>query len=245
MVEAATNGEAAVGGADIEAEPEMMDRASRTLRHGGRAVTAQDFADLALESSRAVARAVALTPSFSPISQADGPKTGPQDLHRDGEVIVVIVPAIALPGEAPTVDLLAGVEDYLRARCAPGAHVKVMGPSWVACDIVVHVQATSLEGSDATLMRVDAAVARFLDPLVGGDGHGWDFGRRPRTSDLVARITAVSGVDHISDLEIRCAAPFDVDDLGLESSIDELSLLNRLLVYARSIRVSTPQKVTP
>jgi predicted phage baseplate assembly protein len=245
LVDKAVNQLAASGGAAVEPEDVLVDRATRTLRHGGRAVTAQDFSDLALEASTVVARAVTITPSFSPVDQADGAKTGPDDLHRDGKVIVVIVSAEAEAGKSPTTDVIAEVEDYLRARCAPGATVEVTGPSWVGVTVQAHVAARSIEDEDALRVRVADAVTAFLHPLTGGvDGRGWDFGRRPRASDLTAAITAVPGVDHLVALTVTCDAPFDdVDDETVNNNtkitIDKLSLFSRLLIYPRSIQVTT------
>lgn len=243
-VDSVLNPEPAVGGAAIEPTSEMMSRASRTLRHGYRAVTAQDFADLAIESSRAVARAVTLTPSFSPLDWQD--LGNPHELNRDGEVIVVIVPAAVQPGRSPSLDLLAQVAAYLQARCSPDVRLQVIGPTWVATDVDVQVASTTLENSDATLSRVRDAIARFLHPVTGGDdGSGWQFGRRPRTSDLLACISAVPGVDHVSQIAIRCP-PFDTDDFGGQlPGIDALSLAPRLLFYARDVTVTaTPREVS-
>ncbi len=245
LVDSVTNTEPAVGGAAIEPEAALLDRAARTVRHGGRAVAAQDFKDLALELSRAVARAVALTPSFSPISEANGPIVGPADLGRDGQVIVVIVPSQVQPGALPSSDLCAEVEDYLRARCAPDARVMVIGPSWVATDLSIRVAATSLEHTDAVIAAVREAVIRLLDPLTGGDGGaGWDFGRCPRASDFLARLAAIPDIDHVSSITVTCDPPFKDTDPATELLVDELSLYPRLLAYARTITVTaSPQGV--
>ena len=217
------------------------------MRHGGRAVTAQDFSDLALESSRAVARAVTLTPSFSPISQANGPLTGPADLGRDGQVIVVIVPSQVQVRASPSSDLCAEVEDYLRARCAPDARVTVIGPSWVATDVAIQMVATSLDRTDSVIAAVRSAVIGLLDPLTGGDrGTGWDFGRCPRASDFVARLADVPDIDHVSSITVTCDPAFKDLDPATELTIDELSLFPRLLAYARTVTVngSSPQVVS-
>lgn len=238
-----SNHEPAFGGADLESAAAMMDRASRGIRHGGRAVTAEDYVDLALEASTAVARAVALTPSFVPVDQGVAPDTRPEALQRAGRVIVVVVPTALEPGEMPTADALAEIEDYLCARSAPGARIDVTGPSWVAVDITVRVVAESLSATDALLAQVRDAIARLLDPITGGAGAGWPFGRRPRASDLLACIAPIPGFDHATSIEVRCEAPFDQDDLSPEAdgiSVDELSLYGRLLTYARTITVTYP-----
>jgi predicted phage baseplate assembly protein len=243
LVDRVINHEPAVGGAPIEPAADTMSRASRTLRHGYRAVTAQDFADLALESSRAVARAVAITPSFSPIDWQD--LAHPHELNRDGQVIVVIVPAAAQPGRSPSIDLLAEVADYLRARCTPDTRLQVTGPTWVASDIEVHVASTALDNSDATIAAVTAAIQQLLDPVTGGTGGGWEFGRPPRRSDLLACIAAVPGVDHVSQITIH-NPPFDNDDFGGQiPGIDPLSLVPRLLFYARSVTVTASRREVP
>lgn len=243
-VDSAVNHEPAIGGASIEPASETVTRASCTLRHGHRAVAAQDFIDLALASSTAVARAVTLTPSFSPIDWQD--LTQPHELNRDGQVIVVIVPAAAQPGCSPSPDLLAEVAAYLQARCTPGVKLQVIGPTWIATDIEVHVASTTIENSDATLAAVRDAIQAFLDPVTGGDdGRGSRFGWRPRASDLLACISAVPGVDHVSQIAIHCP-PFDTDDFGGQTpSIDLLSLAPRLLFYARTVTVTaTPREVS-
>jgi baseplate J-like protein len=246
LVDGVSNPEPAVGGAPIEPVAGLLDRAARELRHGGRAVTAQDFSDLALESSRAIARAVAITPSFSPVGQASGPLTGPADLGRDGQVIVVIVPAQVQPGASPSSDLCAEVEDYLRARCAPDARVMVIGPSWVATDVAVEIAATGLEQTDAVIAAARAAVLELLDPLTGGDGGtGWDFGRCPRASDFVARIAAIPDIDHVSSITVTCDPAFKDTDPQAEILIDELSLYPRLLAYARTITVIAQPQGAP
>lgn len=243
-VDSVVNREPAVGGADIEPASGTTSRASRTLRHNDRAVTAQDFADLALESTTAVARAVTLTPSFSPTDWQD--LGNPHELNRDGEVIVVIVPRVGQPGRSPSLDLLAEVAAYLQVRCAPEVTLQVIGPTWVATDIDVCVASTTIENSDDTLAQVRDAIVRFLDPVTGGrDGHGPPFGRRPHASDLLACIAVVPGVDHVSQIAIHCP-PFDTDDFGGQPpGIDPMSLIPRLLFHARNVTVSpSPREVS-
>ncbi len=66
-VDSVTNLEAAAGGEDRESLERVAERGPKVLRHRGRAVTAEDFEDLALEASTEVARARAIAPHFNPI----------------------------------------------------------------------------------------------------------------------------------------------------------------------------------
>jgi predicted phage baseplate assembly protein len=56
-VDKVTNYEAAAGGADAESLGSLIERAPRSIRHNGRAVTVEDFEDVALLASPEVARA--------------------------------------------------------------------------------------------------------------------------------------------------------------------------------------------
>jgi len=67
-VESVTNLEAAGGGAEQESLERVKERGPKWLRHRDRAVTWQDFEDLAYEATPDVARAKAIVPQFDPFS---------------------------------------------------------------------------------------------------------------------------------------------------------------------------------
>ena len=107
----------------------------------------------------------------------------------------------------------------------------------------MHVASTTIDNSDATLALVQDAIVRLLDPVTGGtDGRGWELGRRPRQSDLLACISALPGVDHVSQITLH-SPPFDNDDFGgVIPGIDPLSLYPRLLFYARTVTVTASRR---
>ncbi|MBD2341677.1 baseplate J/gp47 family protein [Calothrix sp. FACHB-156] len=63
-INSVTNFEPATGGSDQESLAHLQERGPKSLRHRGRAVTAQDFEDLACEASPDVARVQAIVPMF-------------------------------------------------------------------------------------------------------------------------------------------------------------------------------------
>ena len=82
----------AEGGADQETLESVQERGPKTLRHRGRAVTAQDIEDLAFEASSDVARARALMSDFDPINH-DGLPTFAFTLTRPGEIRISVTEA--------------------------------------------------------------------------------------------------------------------------------------------------------
>ncbi|MFP2905199.1 putative baseplate assembly protein, partial [Pyxidicoccus sp. 3LFB2] len=196
--------EPATGGADLEPLPVLAERQARLLRHGGQAVTVEDFEDLAREASPAVARVRAIAPTFDPISQADNPN--PDGVHA-GRVQLVVIPHGVMARPAPDPELLRQVELYLRARCAPATELQVSGPAWVEANVQAHLTSRRLSEGEAVRERARDALARYLHPLSGGPGGaGWDFGQWPSTSELVALLSRLEGVDHVVSVSLQAQA---------------------------------------
>jgi predicted phage baseplate assembly protein len=229
------NLEPATSGAEQETLDELKQRGPRALRHHGRAVTAQDFEDLALLASADVARARAITPDFDPTkliwldpAQPIAPSGGSAQ-HQAvsaGRVEVIIVPRSTAAKPAPDLALVSRVEQALRASCGPTSEVWIAGPDWIEVRVTVQIVPTALQIADALAVAVDTALKRFLHPLTGGlDGNGWAFGRRPYPSDLYAFIEAIDGVDHVQTLTVDVDTP-------------DPARLDRFLVYSGQHRVS-------
>ena len=195
-IEKVINTEAASGGTDAESMDLLYDRAPRTIRHRNRAVTIEDFEDLAMLASPGVARARCV-----PLRNLAADPLG--DAQAPGEVSVIIVPSSEEPMPLPASELIDRVQDYLEQRGDPTANLSVVGPRYVQVDVTVEVALASPEGASAVEQAVRSRLDAFLHPLTGGlDGKGWDFGREPHKSDLCALIMSVPGVDHIRALSL-------------------------------------------
>ncbi len=196
-VAAVTNPEPASGGADRESEQRFRRRGPTILRHRGKAVAAQDFEDLAREASSEVARIRCL---------AAGAQVGGRELAA-GRVEVIVVPASEDQPPVPSRGLIQRVEGYLRQRASPTLEVTVRGPEWLE----IAVTATLVPRHDAPsglAQTAEDALTHFLHPLHGGrDHHGWDFGRVPHASDLIALLEGIAGVDHVAELTLPPSAP--------------------------------------
>lgn len=196
-VDKVINTEAAAGGADAESFDSLLTRMPREIRHHSRAVTMEDYEDLAMIASPAVARALCV-----PLRNLTGDPLGKGPTVL-GEASVIIVPRSSEAKPQPSLELLSRVQDYLEAHIVPTATVSVVGPLYVGVQVTAEIALVSLEGASGVEQAVEQTLASFLHPLTGGlEGEGWDFGREPHRSDLYALIERVPGVDHIRALRI-------------------------------------------
>jgi predicted phage baseplate assembly protein len=256
FVDSVTNHEAASGGTQAEAVERVRARGPRLLRHRDRAVTVDDYRDLALASAQEVVRAHVLTSKYNPIDmvvdlsaldlEAEGaPKTDaggwvvlegiPEDTAavavNAADVRVIIVPDDDADQPVPSLGLIERVEDYLRARGAPSARLAVSGPRWIKVTVRVDLVPETGSAADTLSATVEAAITRFLHPLTGGEeGDGWAFGRVPRRSHLYRLISAIDGVSHVRDVALITDPELPADAEGLDPQLRRA--LTGALIYS-------------
>jgi hypothetical protein len=213
-VDRVTNLEAAGGGGDRESMAQVQERGPKILRHGGKAVTVQDFEDLACEASTEVARVKAIVPEFDPLDP--NLWLNPQDKnfinldkHREvnvpdgGKVTILILPYSTAAQPTPSLALIDRVRDYIQARCSPAVDLLVAAPQWRNISVTAELVSTSLDVADAVRIAAQSHIEQFLHPLTGGtQGRGWAFGREPHLSDIYALLESIAGVDHIRSLAL-------------------------------------------
>jgi hypothetical protein len=196
-IEKVTNVEAATGGAEAETMESLLERAPRTIRHRNRAVTPEDYEDLGRLATPEVAR----TKCVPLYDLAIDPDAVSRVL---GTVSLIIVPRSIEAKPLPSLELISEVQDYIEARQIPTAKLVVVGPEYIRVDVMVEVGLLSVEGASGVVSDIEDALSRYLHPLTGGlEGLGWDFGRKPHTSDLYVVLEAVRGVDYVKTLIVN------------------------------------------
>lgn len=195
FVDSVLNPAAAGGGSDTELVESAIVRGPRSIRHRGRAVTAEDFEQLAHEASQSVARVKAL-PLFNDRGE-----------YETNWVTVIIVPGSAEARPTPSPQLRYRVEQYLRERAAGSVtfpkQLKVSGPAYVEVAVGADIYAESIDLAPQVEAAAVAALEAFLHPLTGGyTQSGWEFGRLPCLSDFYGLLEAVEGMDHIENLRM-------------------------------------------
>jgi Baseplate J-like protein len=197
-VDRVANLEPATGGAEAESADSLVARAPTEIRHRQRAVTTEDYEDLAHLASPDVARALCVSNRDLVADPFDEMPAAP------GNVSVIIVPNSVDPSPQPSFELLNRVQDSLEASSPATVNVFVVGPFYIRVDVQVEIGLASLEGSGTVVQKVQNQLAAFLHPLTGGfDQNGWEFGREPHRSDLYSLIKQIPEADHVRSLVVQ------------------------------------------
>jgi predicted phage baseplate assembly protein len=202
FVASVTNLRPSIGGADPETLDSVRLRAPSTIRSGSRAVTADDFETLAVQTPGAmVGRAKALplyNPTTAPIRPA-GAGLDATAVPVPGVVTVVVIPASREVKPIPSAGTLQVVGDYLRPRCPVATELFVIAPSYRQVEVDATVIAVpGLIGGSIAGAVTDKLLA-FFHPLTGGvQGTGWGFGEPISVSEVYRQILTTPGVDRIA-----------------------------------------------
>ncbi len=184
----------AQGGAEAEHSSRAIDRAAKVLRHRFQAITAADYASVALEASPEVLRATVVA--------------RPDDLG--GTLGVHVLPDSTADRPDPSAQLLERVNEHLVARCPPGALIglvvaaPVFVPVGLQVTLAVRPQSASTPPSDGgPLDRIRRAVVDHLHPVIGGvGGAGWPFGATVHPARFAQLLEAHPDVDYVESFVV-------------------------------------------
>jgi predicted phage baseplate assembly protein len=201
FVRAVTNRRPAAGGVEPEEIENAKVRGPIVLRTGDRAVTAEDYEELARHAAPEVARVRCA---------AAGDGADP------GAVRVLVVPAadddelgrLAFEQLIPSDEALAQIAEHLEERRVIGARVVVEPPSYQAVTVVAKIRARPR--FDQARLRADALAAlyRYFHPIKGGpDGEGWPFGRPIQVGEVYAVLQRLPGTELVEQAHLFGADP--------------------------------------
>ncbi|MFQ5857420.1 MAG: putative baseplate assembly protein [Anaerolineae bacterium] len=193
-VDSVTNRRSAYGGSDEETVDDAKLRAPREIKSKERAVTAEDFELLALETPGVrVRRAKAL-----PLVHPKFP-----DAQIPGVITVVVAPESDAPNPTPSEATLATVCAHLNKHRLLTSEVYVVPPTYhkvrIEADIVARPEADLAE----VKRGVEERLTQYFHPLKGGEaGTGWEFGRDIFYSEVYRVVLQTPGVDRIENNEL-------------------------------------------
>ncbi|HEU5266827.1 MAG TPA: putative baseplate assembly protein, partial [Jatrophihabitans sp.] len=192
-VSSIVNRSPALGGADAESLADAKIRGPMLLRTRGRAVTREDFCDLARDVAPEAARVYCVTDS-------------------DGGVRLLVIPH--LPDHPlnrierreldPPLETLARIAAHLEQRRLLGTRLVVEPPTYRQLTVVVSAHARPGFRGPAVRDDVISALNTLFHPLCGGpDGTGWPLGRAVQAQEVTVVLAAVPGLDMSRDLSVQ------------------------------------------
>jgi hypothetical protein len=189
------------GGADSETLESAEQRLPSRLRHQERAVTADDYRTLALETPGAALGRVEVLPLFKPQTRTQ---------NFPGVVSVMILPerdGVEAPCPRADRPLLETVYGYLDARRPAATEMYVIASDYVGIGIAVAVEIRTGYGLLQVQQDVEQALRAYLWPLApgGSDGSGWPLGRTIRSLELEVVVSRVAGVVDVDGLSLFSA----------------------------------------
>jgi hypothetical protein len=124
--------------------------------------------------------------------------------------------------------LFSQVRTYLDRRRFTGAKLVLLAAEYLHINVNAEITVVDLDIATDVELGVTRALQRYLNPLTGFDGAGWDFGKMLHKSDLYAFIEALPGVEHVRSLEMLAAGDLpDTEQTG------------RFLVTSGEIHITT------
>lgn len=187
-VEAAVAAADAGTGAAPDDAARLLRFAPARLRHRGRAVSARDVEDIALQAIPALAQARCLRSA-----------TG-------WRLVVVARGRLPLPSRA----ILRELQDLL-ARALPAAiaqahRLAIEGPTLRPFRVRATLRLRSLDVAGKVAEDAKAALRRRFDSAAGGDdGQGWPLGRAPDEREIAATLVDIADLQGIEGLRIVAA----------------------------------------
>jgi hypothetical protein len=178
-------------GADLQQD---VQETISNLRQHYRAVTCEDFEEIALASDPNVARAYCV-----PRRNLESENSLDRSVNRPGHISVIVIPQSQDPHPQPTPELIQVIQNNLEPRRLLTTRVHVVGPRYFS----VGVRVTLVLQRDAIESKThDAAIAslkKFFDPLMGGsEGKGWPFGRNVYVSEIYQLLDNLPGVNYVT-----------------------------------------------
>jgi predicted phage baseplate assembly protein len=227
-----TNRAAATGGVDGESLAETSTRGPLMLRTRERAVTAEDYEQLAREAAPEAlrVRCVPAGEASAAIRVLVVPALG-EHTHSDDD-------SARFAALRPRDETLERIRSHLDARRCVGTQVLVEPPFYQGVTVVAQLRAQGRTATVTLRERALRALYGYLNPVDGGpDGTGWPFGRPIQSGEIYAVLQRVDGLDLVEDVRLFGADP-RTGDRG--DSVQRIELAANALVfsYAHQVRVT-------
>lgn len=201
FVKGVVNRSAARDGVDGEAVEEAKRRGPLVLRTLDRAVTLDDYEQLAKRAAPSVARVRAMPAVGKGADHAVRLLVVPSAATGDGGTI-------AYDDLMPSDELIRLITEDLEPRRMVGARLSVERPRYQGVTIVAKVVARPRMAVEPLRRQALAALYGWFDPAHGGaSGEGWPFGRPVLAGEVYSVLQALPGTEYVDEVLLFPADP--------------------------------------
>ncbi|GAB4192920.1 MAG: hypothetical protein Fur006_37630 [Coleofasciculaceae cyanobacterium] len=179
-------------------EPEALAKDIQTtilkLRKQERAVSCEDFQELAKAADARVARVHCIPRRNLNMDF---------ETEREGHIGLIVVPQKGKENQLS--DIISKVRSNLEHRRLLTTRLHVVEPQYLK----IQVQATvvplpDVKENDLVDKVVMPTLEKFFDPIVGGkNGTGWPFGRSVFVSEIYELLDGLPGVDYVTAVDLQ------------------------------------------
>jgi predicted phage baseplate assembly protein len=205
FVDRADNRRPALGGVAGETVEEAKLRGPLVLRTRDRAVTAEDYEELARRAAPELARVRC-------VAAGDGADAGGVRVLVVPDAVPDRLGQLRMEALVPSVETLQRVTAYLDARRPAGARLLVEPPFYQGVTVVARLTARRRRPVAAVEDAAVRALHAYFDPITGGpDGTGWPFGRPVQAGEAYAVLQQLEGAELVEDVQLFAANPLTGD----------------------------------
>jgi predicted phage baseplate assembly protein len=227
FVASVENRHPARGGVDGEEIDNAKVRGPMALRTGNRAVTLEDYEELARQAAPEVARVRC-------VQAGDGAEAG--------GLRVLVVPAVDGPSGRvrfeqliPSEEAVAKIARYLDERRVLGARVAIEPPVYQGVTVVAKLRAHARVDPARLQSEALETLYRYFGPLTGGpDRTGWPFGRTVIAGEVFGVLQSLKGTELVEEAHLF---PADARTGERGKSVDRIELPRHALVFPYEHRV--------
>lgn len=190
------------GGLDAETVTQAEQRIPAELRHRDRAVTREDFIQLAQDNPIVPVGRAELIPGLMPGNSLDAIQPDVPGVVS----LLVMPPAEPALGAAPrpSAGLLADLFRYLTPRILLGTELYVLSPQFIPVALSISLEVMDRSNLTSVTRAVEKNLLTGLWPLAPGgfDGKGWPLGRELDVNELRTLAGRTHGVLAINVLQL-------------------------------------------
>lgn len=190
------------GGLEAESVAQAEKRIPAELRHRDRAVTREDFIQLAQDNPIVPVGRAELIPGLMPGNSLDAIQPDVPGVVS----LLVMPPAEPALGAAPkpSAGLLNDLFRYLAPRTLLGTELYVLSPQFIPVALSLSLEVMDRSNLTSIVQAVEKNLLRSLWPLAPGgfDGKGWPLGRELDVNELRTLAGRTPGVLAINELQL-------------------------------------------